>query len=671
MEKKKKLNKSIKTQIILLFSILLVSSLLLLTAITTVAVNKQIKDDSLNMMSELTKRSANELNEYVNKYIMLSETLASTISMSSYSDIQKNLVSLNGYISQYNLDRILIADKSGNGLNSGGQTVNISDRDYFKTAMSGTSTVSSPLTDKTTGKTLMVYSAPIKNNGQIVGVLSFARDAKEVSDKISTITFRKTGKTCLIDGNGTTIGHYDYKRVQEGENVIEIAKTNTELSELAKNFEKMKAGENGYGEYKFNGDKRVISYYSIPELNWSVGLMVDSNDLFMVVDTILKIVITVGIISLVIAMILAYRFSNKLSKRLKLASSIVSNFAKGDFSQVLPNKELNKTDEIGEILSSIDKSQDSLKYMISSIKDSSNTLEEESLSLTNMSEDYLTSFKNIIAATKESSQGTYSQANQLSNITADMDTFDANLTSIITSISNINTMVTNINNKSTSSNEDIGELVLTMKSLEKNFKIFSDTISSMKENINSITSITDVINSLSEQTNLLALNAAIEASRAGEAGKGFAVVADEIRKLAEESKTSSREITSIVQNVLNQTSVIVKENDTISSLFQTQINETTKAMFSFDEIISLVLEVSKEINSLDENSESISKRKQNIIENITNSSAISEELSAATEEIHASSSELSTSSERVADSAENLSILTKSILDKLNKFKID
>ncbi|GAA0817144.1 methyl-accepting chemotaxis protein [Clostridium tertium] len=288
--------------------------------------------------------------------------------------------------------------------------------------------------------------------------------------------------------------------------------------------------------------------------------------------------------------------------------------------------------------------------MISSIKDSSNTLEEETLSLTNISENYLTSCKNIIAATKESSQGTYSQDNQLSNITADIDTFDANLTSTIASISNINTMVTNINNKSTSSNEDIGELVLTMKSLEKNFKIFSDTISSMKENINTITSITDVVNSLSEQTNLLALNAAIEASRAGEAEKGFAVVADEIRKLAEESKTSSREITSIVKNVLNQTSVIVKENDTISSLFQNQITKTTKAMLSFDEIIS--------------------KRKQNIIENITNSSAISEELSAATEEIHASSSELSTSSERVADSSENLSILTKSILYKLNKFKI-
>lgn len=666
----KNLNKSIKTKIIVLFSKLLIISLLILTTITTLVVNKQVKDDSLKMMSELTNRSASELNEYVNKYIMLSETLASTVSMSSYSDIQKNLKYLTGYISQYNLDRILIADISGNGLNTDNQAVNISDRDYFKKALSGTSTVSSPLTDKTTGKTLMVYSAPIKNNDQIVGVLSFTRDAQEISDKISTITFRNTGKACLIDSNGYTIGHYDYIRVKSGENMIETSKTDTTLSGIAKYIEKMKNGENGFGEYDFNGTKKVISYSNIPELSWSVGLMVDSDDLFMIVETILKIVITVGIISLIVSILIAYKFSNSLSKRLKVVSNIVSNFAKGDFSQVIPNKELKKIDEIGIILSSIDKSQDSLKDMISSIKYSSHTLEEESLNLNSMSDDYLTSCKNIIAATKESSQGTYSQANQLSNITADMDTFDTNLNSIISSISNINTMVTNINNKSTSSNEDIGELVITMKSLEKNFKIFSDTITSMKENINSITSITDVINSLSEQTNLLALNAAIEASRAGEAGKGFAVVADEIRKLAEESKTSSREITSIVQNVLTQTSVIVKENDSISSLFQTQINETTKAMLSFDEIITLVLEVSKEVNSLDENSDSISKRKHNIIENITNSSAISEELSAATEEIYASSSELSTSSEKVADSAKRLDILTKSILDKLDRFKI-
>lgn len=524
----------------------------------------------------------------------------------------------------------------------------------------------SPYPDVGTGVYVVSAITAVRDsNGEAFGFASADVSLGDIPEIMEAYKIGTKGKNFLIGVDGVLIYAENLEDLKE-ENKLNIA----DLGSLSTIGTKVLDGKADIEEIEYEGKTYFVAYEPMTINGWGVIQLIDKKE---VTADLRQFTTVVGIIFLLGALILtAYIIISirQLMKPIVVSTDYAKRLGSGDFTEDVPKKYLSRQDEIGGLANAFHELNENFSELVSEIIDSSNHVASSSEQLNVTADQVALSSEDMAKTIEEIARGATDQAT--STETGATKTFElgdlieanrGHMESLNEASENIVNM---IGEGLTIVNELTDKTQETNKAAQEIFKVINKT----DESTSKIGEASNVIASIAEQTNLLALNAAIEAARAGEAGKGFAVVAEEIRKLAEQSTASTKDIDGIVQELIESSQQAVGTINKVNEIITDQVDAVKETEEKFIEI-SKAVDVSVDaIDNLNASEQNMERQKTEILDTIQSLSAIAEENAASTEEASASVTEQSASMRQIVDASSGLAKLSEELSNSISKFKI-
>ena len=261
--------------------------------------------------------------------------------------------------------------------------------------------------------------------------------------------------------------------------------------------------------------------------------------------------IIIGIIGVAISTVITIWYINGTIKPMKFIVEEAREMSEGNFAIDAAIKDRN--DEIGELSHSFQVMRDKIITVITDVLAASSEIANAA--------------NEVYQGTEDLAQRTEYQASSLEETASSMEEMASTIKS------------------SAQNSVDGNKVMIASKNAVKEGGVVIGDTTKMIEDVYAasakIKDITKVIEDIAFQTNILALNAAVEAARAGDQGRGFAVVASEVRNLAQNSQTSAKNITVLIEDIyekINKSAEMARHSQDIFNNIELKIEETSHIM---------------------------------------------------------------------------------------------
>lgn len=340
--------KSIKSKIqVSMLSVVLIGSVLI--GVITALLNASGIDDVMTKtLGPATQMAADAVEWKMGNYwTALQEAAASDIFRES-EPTDPALVSVREEIAQRN-GFLYTGKMDATGFSSTGY--NYAEEEYFKQCKS---TMEPYISDIMNDGQQMIFllEVPIINNGRFDGVVYGGISADFLSDIVANLAMGSNGVAYVLDNRGNVIGHRETSIVEEGSNMIETAKTDPSVADVAAVNQRMIQGETGFGAYQFYGDNKFVGFAPIDgNQRWSIAIETSQREFKATLDRSILLTVLVVLLVVLATFPVAVKVGKSISGPIQSCVARLEQMADGDLHTPAPQvKSKDETAKLAKAL---------------------------------------------------------------------------------------------------------------------------------------------------------------------------------------------------------------------------------------------------------------------------------------------------------------------------------